>query len=240
MTNNYLTTYLDKNNKKHKRSTIGVVRILCFSFIKFVFDELFSFILLIITLPIFILIAMAIKIDSNGPVFFKQKRVGKNGKEFTLLKFRSMVKDNNMLNFKSKDQLTKVGLFLRKTSLDELPQLINVLKGDMSFIGPRPWIKEYYDVMNNTQKHRSDVKPGITGLAQVNGRKALDIISRIDYDLYYIEVYSLWLDVKILIKTIAVMFRKNGINRGKDEIKDNINLLKKYNRKDKNEKKKNN
>ena len=154
-------------------------------YIKRVLDVLFSVVLLILLSPIFLVVAVAIKLDSKGPVIFKQIRSGKNGVPFKLYKFRSMSASNDVYNSSEEDQVTKVGRVIRKLSLDELPQLINIIKGDMSFIGPRPWILEYAENFNKHQMRRLDVLPGITGLAQCSGRNNLSIKERINIDIYY-------------------------------------------------------
>ena len=146
-----------------------------YAVIKRFFDVIFALLGLIFALPIMVIIAIAIKVDSKGPVIFKQTRTGKYGKEFMAWKFRTMVANNDVYDFSVGDKHTKVGTFLRKTSLDELPQLFCILFGTMSFIGPRPWITDYYDNMNEEQRHRVDVTPGLTGLAQANGRNNLTI-----------------------------------------------------------------
>ncbi len=227
MKESYLTTYIDVNGKVSERKPLAKVRTFLFAGFKFAFDRLFSLIGLIIASPIMLIIALAIKLDSKGPVFFKQERTGKNGKIFNMLKFRSMVADNDVHDFKKKDQVTRVGAFLRKTSLDELPQLITILSGKMSFIGPRPWIHDYYEAMNDIQRHRYCVRPGLTGLAQANGRNTLNIFDKIGYDLEYIENYSLWTDIKVVFLTIKTVFSKKGANAGKDVIKIELADLKK-------------
>lgn len=188
-------------------------------------DFILSLLLLVIISPIFIIISIAIKIDSKGPVFYKQIRTGKNGKDFTLIKFRSMVADNNVYDFKTGDKVTKVGKFIRKTSLDELPQLINVLKGDMSFIGPRPRLPILNDYYTEFQKQRFEVRPGITGLAQVSGRKDLNIIDRIELDVNYVEKLSLSTDIKIVLKTLSVIFNSSDNTRDNYTIEDELNDL---------------
>ena len=162
-------------------------------------------------------------------VFFKQERTGKNGKTFNLIKFRSMKINNDVRDFSKEDEFTKVGKLLRLTSLDELPQLINILKGEMSFVGPRPWIPEYYENMNKTQRKRVSVLPGITGLAQVNGRNSISIFEKINYDLEYVKNYSLMQDVKIIFKTIATVFKREHAYINKMGIKEEIEELKKQN-----------
>lgn len=189
-------------------------------------DFILSLLLLVIISPLFIIISIAIKINSKGPVFYKQIRTGKNGKDFTLIKFRSMVADNDVYDFKTGDKVTKVGKFIRKTSLDELPQLINVLKGDMSFIGPRPWLCEYYNYFTDYQKQRNYVRPGITGLAQVSGRKDLKILDRIEYDVQYVNNLSFINDVIIFLKTIVVILKKDNNTYEEYTIEDELRDLK--------------
>ena len=181
--------------------------------------------LLIFTIPM-IIIAIAIKLDSKGPVFFKQDRTGKNGKIFKLYKFRSMPVENDVRDFSKEDQHTRVGGFIRKTSLDELGQLINIAKGEMSFIGPRPWIPEYYENMNEEQRHRCDVLPGITGLAQCKGRNNITINEKINYDLEYVKNFSFKQDIKIIFLTIKTVFREDGADAGKSTIQNELECLK--------------
>ncbi len=182
-------------------------------------------ILIIFIIPM-IIIAILIKIDSKGPILFKQKRTGLKGKVFNLYKFRSMIEDNDVYDFSKKDQYTKIGNILRKTSLDELPQIINILRGEMSFIGPRPWIVDYYNNMSEKQRHRNDVLPGITGLAQVKGRNNIDINTKINYDLEYIKNYSFIEDIKIVFLTIKTVLSKEGVNAGKNTIEIELKNLK--------------
>ena len=234
MKESYLTSYIDVEGKLNVRKPFNKVMTFLFAGTKFFFDRLLALIGLIILCPLMLIIAIAIKIDSKGPALFKQERTGKRGKTFTLYKFRSMCKENNYKDFSKPDQYTKVGKILRKTSLDELPQLINILKGDMSFIGPRPWVVECYKYMDKKQKHRNDVRPGITGLAQVNGRQCINILERIKYDLVYIEHYSLWMDIKIVFLTIKTVFTADGADAGKKEkIQDEIMTLKNQHRRKK-------
>ena len=152
-----------------------------YKYFKRTMDIVISFILLILCSIPMLIVALAIKLESKGPALFRQIRTGKDGREFTLYKFRSMVKENNVYDFKTKDKMTKVGKFLRKTSLDELPQLFNILKGDMSLIGPRPWVVKYAENFTNYQKRRLSVRPGITGYAQASGRNNLSIFEKIRY-----------------------------------------------------------
>ena len=177
-----------------------------------------------------IIIALIIKIDSKGPVLFRQIRTGKRGKTFTMYKFRTMIANNDVHDFSKADQHTKFGKVLRRYSLDELPQLISIATGKMSFIGPRPWITDYYDNMNEIQRHRYDVRPGLTGLAQVMGRNAITIFDKIKYDLEYIKNYSLSQDIKIIFLTIKAVFTAKGADAGKSGIEKDINDLKKINK----------
>ena len=194
--------------------------------LKRVIDFTLAVVILIIFLIPMIIVGIAIKIDSKGPVFFKQERTGKNGKIFKMYKFRSMAVDNDVHNFKEEDKYNKVGKFIRALSLDELPQIINILKGEMAFIGPRPWIPEYYDNMNEEQRKRYEVLPGITGLAQVKGRNNIGIIEKINYDLEYVRNFSLKQDIKIFFLTIKTVFSKKGVNAGKGTIHNELEALK--------------
>lgn len=214
-----------------RRSTIYKIKFVAYSMFKRTMDFILALIGLIIASPIMLLVALAIKIESKGPVIFTQIRTGKYGKPFKLYKFRSMAIDNDVHDFSKSDQHTVVGSFIRKTSLDELPQLINILKGNMSFIGPRPWITDYYDNMNEQQRHRCDVLPGITGLAQAKGRNNISIFDKIKYDLAYIDEYSLYSDVKVIILTIATVLSKKGADAGKSTIQNELEDLKKANNK---------
>jgi len=195
-------------------------------FFKSLLDIIFGWILLIILLPVFIILGILIKLDSKGPVFFKQVRIGKGEKPFVIYKFRSMVdkaEEIGMGRNLSKDDLriTKVGDFLRNWSLDELPQIINIAIGDMSFIGPRPTLDYQVKAYNDTQRKRLLMKPGVTGWAQVNGRNSLTWEKRIEFDVWYVENYSLWLDVKILLKTFKVALLREGLY-GEDGINDDF------------------
>ena len=185
--------------------------------IKRVTDILISIIALIVLSPLFLLIAILVKIIDRGQVIYKQTRTGKDGKEFKIYKFKTM-KDG---------KITKLGKFLRSTSLDEIPQFYNVLKGDMSLIGPRPWIPEYYERFDEKQKNRNNIRPGLVGLAQVNGRKELDIFDKINYDLYYVEKLSFLEDIKILFKSLKVIVKKEDIKVGKMYIQHELEVLEK-------------
>ncbi len=183
-------------------------------YFKRILDFVLAIVLIIITLPILLVVGMFVKINLGSPIIFKQKRPGKDEKEFTLYKFRTMTdaKDETGELLPDDKRLTKFGLFLRSTSLDELPELINIINGDMSFVGPRPLLIEYLDLYNEEQKHRHDVRPGLTGLAQVNGRNLLEWEKRFDYDIEYVNNVSFKEDVKIVFKTISLVLNRKGIS----------------------------
>lgn len=191
-------------------------------FFKRVFDIIFSLLGLILAAIPMLLIAIAIKIDSKGPVIFKQERIGKNGKVFHILKFRSMCVGaehvgSGVYSGKGDTRVTRVGNILRKTSLDEIPQLFSVFKGDMSFIGPRPPLTYHpwpLDQYTEEQKRMFEVRPGITGWAQVNGRKGVEWNKRIQLNVWYVDHVSLWLDIKILFMTVVKVFT-NADNENK-------------------------
>jgi len=193
---------------------------------KYLLDRIFASVLTIFLLPIFALIAVAIKIEDQGPVFFRQKRPGLFGRPFFIWKFRSMVPNaDSLLNVDRRvevNRVTKVGKLLRLLSADELPQIINILMGEMSFIGPRPALWEHMSRYTEEQKKRFLMKPGITGLAQVNGRNLLKWSKRIEYDLQYIEHYSLWLDLNSLFRTVKVVLLREGIvlDRNPEQVDD--------------------
>jgi len=196
---------------------------------KRLFDIIISLIGLVFTIPIFIIFAPIIKLHDGGPVLFKQVRTGKKGREFVLYKFRSMTIDNDVRDFSKEDQMTGVGKFLRKTSLDELPQFWNVLKGEMSLVGPRPWIPEYYEEMKLSQRKRYVVRPGITGLAQVKGRNSIPVSKKIKYDIEYIEKISFRQDLKIILLTIKAVFTFDGVNHKKSNLQHEIEELRQSN-----------
>lgn len=166
--------------------------------------------------PVLLVFILLLIIANSGKPFFFQKRPGKNGKLFTIIKFKTMndKKDVNGNLLNDAVRLTKVGNFVRKTSLDEIPQLINVLIGDMSLIGPRPLLPEYLPLYNSEQKKRHLVRPGITGWAQVNGRNAISWQQKFEYDVWYVENLSFKLDVQIIIKTIKKVLNSDGIYAG--------------------------
>jgi len=178
------------------------------------FDFIVSLLCLIIFSPIFIIILVILSYFNNGQPFFYQIRPGKHGKLFKVIKFKTMndKKDDQGNLLSDEKRLTNLGKFVRKTSLDELPQLINVLKGDMSLIGPRPLLPEYLTLYNPIQRKRHDVKPGITGWAQVNGRNAISWEKKFELDVWYVEHLSFKLDAKILFKTILKVVQSEGIN----------------------------
>lgn len=199
-------------------------------FFKRLIDIILSFIGLLILIPFFIIFAIIIKCESKGPVFFKQKRFGKNKKFFMIYKFRTMRNDTpkdmptHMLRG-AESYITKFGGIMRKTSIDELPQIINILKGDMSIIGPRPALWNQDDLIEERDKYRAnDVRPGLTGLAQISGRDELEIPIKAKFDGNYIEKMSLWFDIKIFFKTILKVFKHDGIVEGKQEEKENREL----------------
>lgn len=176
--------------------------------IKRIFDVSFSTFVLLMSLPLFAIVAVAIKLDSKGPVFFRQKRVGQNGKLFTLYKFRTMYVDAPSYAHHPRDRkdprITRVGRFLRRTSIDELPQFINVLKGEMSVVGPRPEMPFIVEEYNHLHRERLNVKPGITGLWQISADRNFPIHENIDHDLYYIENQSFLVDLIIIVRTVFV------------------------------------
>ena len=181
---------------------------------KRIFDILVALIGLLFLSPIFLFVMIGLSIANKGKPFFLQKRPGKNEKIFSIIKFKTMndKKDAEGNLLSDAERLTPIGAFVRKTSLDEIPQLINVLKGDMSMIGPRPLLIQYLPLYSPQQKRRHEVRPGITGWAQVNGRNAISWEQKFAYDVLYVDNVSLSLDVKILLKTIQKVFKREGIS----------------------------
>ena len=173
-------------------------------FVKRLLDFVLSLIALIILSPVILIVALLVKIKLGSPVLFKQERPGKNEKIFKMYKFRTMTDDDV--------RLTKFGKVLRSTSLDELPELFNILKGDMSIVGPRPLLVKYLPLYNEYQKHRHDVRPGFTGWAQCNGRNALSWEEKFDLDVYYTKHVSFLLDLRIIFKTIKIVLFREGIS----------------------------
>lgn len=186
------------------------------NYIKRFLDIIISFISIILLSPIYLMIALAIKIIDNGKIFYTQERTGEKGSNFRIYKFKTICDGCE----------TKLGKFLRNTSLDELPQFYNVLKGDMSLVGPRPWITSYYENFDTYQKRRLEVKPGIVGLAQVNGRRKISVFEKIDYDIEYVDNLNFILDIKIILKSLKVIIVKENSENSKDYIKNEIEMLK--------------
>lgn len=193
--------------------------------IKRVMDFVFATILLVAFSPLMFVVAALIKIDSRGPVFFRQERVGKDGKIFRIFKFRSMVSNNDMWDSSRRDEYTFVGKIIRRLSIDELPQLFNVIAGQMSLVGPRPWVVEYWTNMNKEERLRASVLPGITGLAQVKGRNGISIFSKIEYDIIYVQNFSFRQDVKILILTVLTVLSGRGLDAGKEGVLGDVRNL---------------
>ncbi len=181
---------------------------------KRVFDFLAALLGLVLLSPVFFIVTIGLYFANQGKPFFFQSRPGKNGVIFKIIKFKTMNdkkdKAGNLLS--DGERLTKIGTFVRKTSLDEIPQLLNVLKGDMSLIGPRPLLPEYLPLYNEVQKRRHEVRPGITGWAQVNGRNAISWEKKFEYDVWYVEHLSFLLDIKIFFLTLKKVFVSEGIN----------------------------
>lgn len=184
------------------------------NFIKRILDIILSFLALVILSPLLILTAFLIRIKLGATVFFKQLRPGKNEKIFGILKFRTMTdaKDENGNLLPDEIRLTRFGQFLRSTSIDELPELLNILNGDMSIVGPRPLLVQYLERYNEEQKHRHDVKPGLTGLAQVNGRNGITWEEKFHYDLEYVKNITFYGDCKIIFQTVMKVFGREGIS----------------------------
>ena len=184
------------------------------SFFKPFLDFVFALFGFLILLPVFIILVLLLLIANNGKPFFFQLRPGLHGRIFKVIKFKTMndKKDANGNLLPDADRLTGVGKFIRKTSLDEIPQLLNVIKGDMSLVGPRPLLVEYLPLYNEQQKKRHEVKPGITGWAQVNGRNAIGWEQKFEFDVWYIDHLSFLLDVKTIWLTFKKVFKSEGIN----------------------------
>lgn len=187
-----------------------------YKYIKMIFDKVFSLILIILLLPLFCLIALILKLNGVNKVIYKQERSGLNNRKFVIYKFRTLNGNNNICSFCN---------YLRRTGLDELPQLFNILKGDMSFIGPRPWIFDYSKYYNQNQMKRLSVLPGLTGLAQVNSCN--NVFEKINYDIFYVSNLSIKMDIKILYKTFMMIFNNKKDTYNYKEIKKEIKDLKK-------------
>lgn len=188
------------------------------SFFKRIFDLLISLVGLLITLPLLVIIYLILHKQNNGSVFFFQERPGKDQKPFKIIKFKTMsdAKDSNGKLLPDNQRITKAGKTIRKLSIDELPQLINVLKGDMSLIGPRPLLYKYISLYSEQQMRRHDVRPGITGWAQVNGRNAISWTKKFELDIEYVNNVSLFLDIKILWLTVIKVIKTEGVNQSED------------------------
>jgi len=183
-------------------------------FLKRIFDFLFALIGLVVLSPLLVIVTIALYFANDGQPFFFQLRPGKNGQLFKIIKFKTMndKKDSAGNLLPDAERLTKIGSFVRKTSLDEIPQLWNVIKGDMSLIGPRPLLPQYLPLYNDFQKKRHEVKPGITGWAQVNGRNAISWQQKFEYDVWYVGQISFKMDCKIALLTIKKVMKSEGIN----------------------------
>lgn len=182
--------------------------------LKNLFDKILALFLIILFSPIYVVVSLLIFFKMGSPILFRQKRPGYKEKIFGIYKFRTMTneKDANGNLLPDDKRLVGIGKFIRSTSLDELPQLFNVLKGEMSFVGPRPLLEEYLPLYNEKQKRRHDVKPGITGWAQVNGRNAISWEQKFDYDVWYVDNQSFWLDIKILWLTFLKVVKRSDIS----------------------------
>lgn len=183
--------------------------------IKRTFDIVFSLIGIVLSLPIILVCGILIRVNLGNPIFFKQTRVGKDNKKFEMIKLRTMKDsyDKNGVLLPDCERMTKLGSILRNLSIDELPEFINILKGDMSFVGPRPLLVEYLNLYNERQIRRHDVIPGLTGWAQINGRNNLSWKEKFELDIWYVENWSIYLDMKIIFLTFYKVIKKDGINQ---------------------------
>lgn len=191
---------------------------------KKIFELFLIFLSLPLLLPIYLLTMLLVLFQLNFPILFTQPRVGLDGKTFSIYKFRTMTnqRDKNGILLPDKLRLTKFGKFLRSTSLDELPSLWNVLKNDMNLVGPRPLLLEYLPLYSTKQARRHEVKPGITGWAQVNGRNAISWQEKFDLDVWYVDNQSIWLDIKILWITVKKVIMRDGINQAEHSTMENF------------------
>jgi undecaprenyl phosphate N,N'-diacetylbacillosamine 1-phosphate transferase len=194
-------------------------------YIKRQLDLILASVLIILFLPLAAIIAVLIKLDSKGPVLYSQVRTGRLGELFRLYKFRSMALHNNVHDHTTENEITKVGRILRILSLDELPQLINILQGHMSFVGPRPWVPKYYELMSELQRTRTLVLPGITGRAQAFGRNGLHIFKKIEHDIEYVHNITFMNDLSIVIKTCKAVLDKEKQEIQKSEIYQELDIL---------------
>lgn len=194
-----------------KKSKRGIYR----RFVKRSLDFILSLLAIIILIPVFAIIGLLVRIKLGGPVIFIQKRPGLNGNIFTMYKFRTMTNDKNEEGelLPNEQRHTKFGKLLRSSSLDELPELLNILKGEMSFIGPRPLLIEYLPRYNTYQRRRHEVRPGLSGLAQVSGRNEITWEDRFNLDVYYVDNVSFILDLKLMLLTFLKVFKKEGVNK---------------------------
>lgn len=194
-------------------------------FIKRLFDFIISLLALVCLSPALIVVSILIRVKLGGPIFFVQQRIGRNCKSFRMYKFRSMSneKDETGKLLPDEQRLTKFGRILRKTSIDELPALINILKGEMSFIGPRPLPVVYYPYFTDEELHRHDVRGGLTGLAQINGRNALSWEEKFRYDLIYVNNISFLMDVKIFFQTIGKVLKQSDVITRKSDGRGDLN-----------------
>lgn len=183
--------------------------------IKRIFDFMIALIGIIIASPILVIVAILVRLNLGSPILFRQPRVGLNGEVFEMVKFRTMkdAKDAKGHLLPDDERLTKFGQFLRQSSLDELPELFNVLKGDMSLVGPRPLLVEYLPLYSNEQMRRHEVRPGITGYAQINGRNNISWAKKFELDVYYVDNYRLSLDFKILTQTVGKVLKQSDISQ---------------------------
>lgn len=181
---------------------------------KRILDVVISFFLLFVGAPLFLLLLLVVFLDVGRPIFFRQQRPGYKARPITVCKFRTMyeMKTDGLLGIGDAERMTRIGRFLRSTSLDELPQLLNVLKGEMSLVGPRPLLMDYLPLYNERQMRRHDVLPGITGWAQVNGRNNLSWQEKFEFDIWYVENRSFLLDMKILWLTVVKVFKREGVS----------------------------
>jgi undecaprenyl phosphate N,N'-diacetylbacillosamine 1-phosphate transferase len=193
-----------------KNTNVGLYR----RFIKRPMDLILSLIAIFVLSPVFLVVAILVRVKLGSPILFKQQRPGLNGKIFTMYKFRTMTdeRDETGKLLPDGERLTKFGRFLRSTSLDELPELFNILKGDMSIVGPRPLLVQYLPLYNDYQKRRHEVRPGLTGLAQINGRNAISWEQKFDLDVKYVEKVCFIEDIKIIFITVKKVFVREGIN----------------------------
>ena len=183
-------------------------------FFKRLIDIICSLVGLIVFSPILVIVALLVRLNLGSPIFFTQNRLGKNGKEFKMIKFRTMKDAVDKFGevLPDEQRLTRFGKILRSTSLDELPELINVLKGDMTLVGPRPLLVEYKELYSERQFRRHETSPGITGWAQVNGRNSISWNERFELDVWYVDNLSFFLDIKILFMTVLKVIKRDGIN----------------------------